>query len=477
MEDNIAAKDKATNLLNNIGPISGSEYQNKRRALLEQNRLNDENAGINSYKFLGKIDKQKSLSNELLNSSESLKKILTSKNLDSTKNLSKANETGNIEGYFKEKDIAFKKMVDLAIEKQQSPYEIVLQSIEKQKAEEIINRQANIPTVETVESLGEKISQELHKIFDPAKNIPSNMDDINERINKIKSKKLININTSPNKSNISTNKNNEPSLLDSAINEGAGKIGGKVLGKFAGKKGFIGKGARLGQKLLGVGGKASVGGAAMTAGTKFGGKALLGVGGKALGKALPGIGAALAAKNAYDDFKEGDTFGGVMNTVGAATNFIPGLGWVAGLGIQGGLAARDWYKNNKKQNLIKNESVSSDPLRNNTPKLAKPIPVSRDNDKELLTTSNSSLLNKMVTLLEKIAVSSGITANKLSSLPISLQPSKSAESPKQQTINLETKKNIFTNAKSNKLSTGTGVTPPDIKNNNRLTLNSAVKVL
>ncbi len=57
---------------------------------------------------------------------------------------------------------------------------------------------------------------------------------------------------------------------------------------------------------------------------------------------IPGVGAALGAKDAYDRYKKGDYAGAALSGVGAATSLIPGVGGlIGGLGSAGLNAMRD----------------------------------------------------------------------------------------------------------------------------------------
>lgn len=64
---------------------------------------------------------------------------------------------------------------------------------------------------------------------------------------------------------------------------------------------------------------------------------------KGLGRyVIPGVGAALGAKDAYDRYKKGDIAGAAISGVGAAASLIPGVGGlVGGLGSAGLNAMRD----------------------------------------------------------------------------------------------------------------------------------------
>lgn len=79
------------------------------------------------------------------------------------------------------------------------------------------------------------------------------------------------------------------------------------------------------------------------------GKGAVGLGGKTLGKALlkrvPLIGSAVSFYSAFDDFKEGDIWGGVLNTLSGIANIsnvvLPGIGSAISLAIDAGNTARE----------------------------------------------------------------------------------------------------------------------------------------
>lgn len=78
-------------------------------------------------------------------------------------------------------------------------------------------------------------------------------------------------------------------------------------------------------------------------------KGAVGLGGKTLGKALlkrvPLIGSAVSFYSAFDDFKEGDIWGGVLNTLSGIANIsnvvLPGIGSAISLAIDAGNTARE----------------------------------------------------------------------------------------------------------------------------------------
>jgi hypothetical protein len=74
---------------------------------------------------------------------------------------------------------------------------------------------------------------------------------------------------------------------------------------------------------------------------KVAGKGFLKGAGKVVGKAIPGVGLAIGAVDAYDRAKKGDYVGaGIAGTAGLVS-LIPGLGWAAGLGLDAVNLARD----------------------------------------------------------------------------------------------------------------------------------------
>lgn len=54
---------------------------------------------------------------------------------------------------------------------------------------------------------------------------------------------------------------------------------------------------------------------------------------KVLGKAMPGVGAALGAQGAYDSYKKGDYLGAALNGLSGAFSLVPGLGWIPAVGF------------------------------------------------------------------------------------------------------------------------------------------------
>lgn len=74
---------------------------------------------------------------------------------------------------------------------------------------------------------------------------------------------------------------------------------------------------------------------------KVAGKGFLKGASKVVGKAIPGVGLAIGAVDAYDRAKKGDYVGaGIAGTAGLVS-LIPGLGWAAGLGLDAVNLARD----------------------------------------------------------------------------------------------------------------------------------------
>ena len=74
------------------------------------------------------------------------------------------------------------------------------------------------------------------------------------------------------------------------------------------------------------------------------GKAALGGAGKAVAKALPGVGLALGAKDAYDRFQKGDYTGAGIAGLSGVTSLIPGIGTAATLGLDAANLARDYKR-------------------------------------------------------------------------------------------------------------------------------------
>ena len=71
--------------------------------------------------------------------------------------------------------------------------------------------------------------------------------------------------------------------------------------------------------------------------------ALGGVAGKVAGKIIPGIGAGLEAKDAYEYAKKGDWVGAGLSGLAGAAYLVPGYGWAAGLGLDAVKMARDQF--------------------------------------------------------------------------------------------------------------------------------------
>ena len=76
------------------------------------------------------------------------------------------------------------------------------------------------------------------------------------------------------------------------------------------------------------------------AGLKAGSKSL---GSKLLGKAIPGVGVALDAEEAYRRYQNGDRTGAVISALGAAGGLLPGVGPAISYGATGVNLARDAY--------------------------------------------------------------------------------------------------------------------------------------
>jgi len=74
------------------------------------------------------------------------------------------------------------------------------------------------------------------------------------------------------------------------------------------------------------------------------GQAALGTAGKTLAKALPGVGLALGAKDAYDRFQKGDYTGAGIAGLSGITSLVPGVGTAATLGLNAANIARDYKR-------------------------------------------------------------------------------------------------------------------------------------
>jgi peptidoglycan hydrolase-like protein with peptidoglycan-binding domain len=77
--------------------------------------------------------------------------------------------------------------------------------------------------------------------------------------------------------------------------------------------------------------------AAVGAGTYAGVKGI----GKVLGKAVPGVGAAFGAADAYNRYKSGDYFGAGLAGLSGALSLVPGVGWIPALAIDAFNFGRD----------------------------------------------------------------------------------------------------------------------------------------
>jgi len=71
-------------------------------------------------------------------------------------------------------------------------------------------------------------------------------------------------------------------------------------------------------------------------------KAAPGIIGKTAARALPGVGLAVGAYDAYDRAKKGDYVGAGLSALGGVTSLLPGVGTAATMGITGAQLARDY---------------------------------------------------------------------------------------------------------------------------------------
>jgi hypothetical protein len=92
---------------------------------------------------------------------------------------------------------------------------------------------------------------------------------------------------------------------------------------------------------------------------KVAGKGLLKGAAGTVGRALPGVGAVLSAQDAYDRYQKGDYTGAGIAGVAGLTSFLPGLGWVAGLGLNAINLARD-VANDPKINISPEDAAVLD---------------------------------------------------------------------------------------------------------------------
>jgi hypothetical protein len=79
----------------------------------------------------------------------------------------------------------------------------------------------------------------------------------------------------------------------------------------------------------------------------------------AVGRALPGVGAVLGAKDAYDRARMGDYTGAGIAGAAGLVSLVPGLGWVAGLGLNAVNLARD-VANDPKINISPEDAAVLD---------------------------------------------------------------------------------------------------------------------
>ena len=105
---------------------------------------------------------------------------------------------------------------------------------------------------------------------------------------------------------------------------------------------------------------------------KVAGKGLLKGMGKTAAKAIPGVGLAIGAVDAYDRAKKGDYTGAGIAATAGLVSLLPGLGWAAGLGLDAVNLARDAVNDPKinispedaavlDQNLKTLQDLSKDP--------------------------------------------------------------------------------------------------------------------
>jgi hypothetical protein len=79
--------------------------------------------------------------------------------------------------------------------------------------------------------------------------------------------------------------------------------------------------------------------------------------GKALGKIAPVVGGAMSAKEAYDDFSEGDYVGGALNTISGVASFVPGIGTAISAVADGLNALKDIKKNDEMKAIAKSQQA------------------------------------------------------------------------------------------------------------------------
>lgn len=90
--------------------------------------------------------------------------------------------------------------------------------------------------------------------------------------------------------------------------------------------------------------------------------------GAVLGRAAPGVGAALGAMDAVDRWKQGDKTGAVLAGLSGAFSLVPGLGWIPALGFAAANMARDYAKG---QSADAGQGASASPTQGGDQKLMK----------------------------------------------------------------------------------------------------------
>lgn len=89
------------------------------------------------------------------------------------------------------------------------------------------------------------------------------------------------------------------------------------------------------------------------------GKGVAGAVAKTLGRAVPGVGLALGASDAYDRAKQGDYTGAAISGAAGLASLVPGVGTAAAVGLTGVNLARD-YATNPTINISSEDAVTLD---------------------------------------------------------------------------------------------------------------------
>jgi LysM repeat protein len=139
---------------------------------------------------------------------------------------------------------------------------------------------------------------------------------------------------------------------------------------------------------------------------------------KSIGKyAIPGLGVAAGAQDAYDRYKKGDYTGAAISGIGAATSLIPGFGGiVGGLGSTAANAFLDkrrtgsYFPSPEESGVAQGKSSSSSTVASSFPNLPSKVPVAAKQ------VGGASYKIKPGDTLGKIAAANGTTIQALLSV-------------------------------------------------------------